>query len=162
MTQQRREIAERKANEMSRQDEITRTRRAARTAGDSAATKAERLRGTLTNALKRLAKEPLAPARTSAALLALRPRAKEIVEALGRGWSANAIAEVIVTESSDGETFSAETLRNAIKRLADEFRTTQGLLATSIKRISSPAADVTPIQPASSTTHHAGFAEDPT
>ena len=144
------------------QDETTRTRRAPRTPGDSAATKAERLRGTLSGALKKLSKEPLAPARTSAALLALRPRANEIREALERGWTANAIAEVIADEAGDSTTFSTETLRNAIKRLADEVRASARTTATAVKNTPAPSTDVTPIRQASSTNSHAGFAEDPT
>jgi hypothetical protein len=144
------------------QDEITRTRRAPRTPGDSAATKAEHLRGTLSGVLKKLSKEPLAPARTSAALLALRPRANEIREALERGWTANAIAEVIANEAGDNTTFSTETLRNAIKRLADEVRTSARTDTTAIKYTSATSAAVIPILPASSTISHAGFAEDPT
>jgi hypothetical protein len=155
-------MAERKANKMSGQIEPVRTKRSARTPGDSAATKAEHLRGTLSGALKKLSKEPLAPARTSAALLALRPRANEIREALARGWSANAIAEIIADEAADGTMFSTETLRNAIKRLADEVRTSARTTATAVKNTPVPSTAVTPIRTASSTTSHAGFAEDPT
>jgi hypothetical protein len=118
----------------------------------------------LGTALKKLAKEPLAPARTSAALLALRPRADEIRAALDRGWSANAIAEVIVTESSEGETFSAETLRNAIKRLADEARMTPRPSAAPARAQSRSSANVVPIKPASNAMMHVGqtfSAEDP-
>jgi hypothetical protein len=110
----------------------------------------------------RIGTQPLAPARTSAALLALRPRAKEIVEALERDWSAHAIAEVIAAEAGDGTTFSTETLRNAIKRLADEVRTSARTTATAVKNPPAPSTAITPIRPASSTINHAGFAEDPT
>jgi len=116
----------------------------------------------LGTALKKLAKEPLAPARASAALLALRPKADDILAALDRGWSANAIAEVIADEAGDSATFSTETLRNAIKRLADEVRTSARTNTTAIKNLTTPLTDVTPIPPASSTNSHAGFAEDPT
>ncbi len=116
----------------------------------------------LGNALKKLSKEPLAPARTSAALLVLRPRAKEIVEALERGWSAHAIAEVIAAESGDGETFSTETLRNAVKRVAEESRTAPRPTATAIKNITAPSTGLIPIRPDTNTNSHAGFAEDPT
>jgi len=151
-----------KVNKMSGQTEPLRKKRSARTPGDSAASKAEHLRGSLSSALKKLSKEPLAPARTSAALLALRPQANQIVEALDRGWSANAIAEIIADEASDGTTFSTETIRTAIKRLASEVRTPARPTATTVKNTPALSTAVTPIRPASSATSHAGFAEDPT
>jgi hypothetical protein len=139
-----------------------RAQRSARTPGDSAAIKAERLRGSLSNALKKVAKEPIAPARTSAALLALRPRAKEIVEALERGWSANAIAEAIATEAGDGVTFSTETIRTAVKRIAEEARMAARPIEAAIKKSASLSPDVDPIRSVkNSTTTESYSAEDP-
>jgi hypothetical protein len=146
---------------MSGQTATNSVRRSPRTPGDSAATKAERLRGSLGNALKKLAKEPLAPAGRSAARLALEPRSDEIREALKRGWSANAIAQMIVDEAGDNATFSVETIRSAVKRLASETRTASRPVAVAARKPSSPATNVVPIRNESVAPAHAGFAEDP-
>ena len=147
---------------MSDQAEPKRVQRSARTPGDSAAIKAERLRGSLSNALKKVAKEPVAPARTSAALLALRPRAREIVEALDRGWSANAIAEVIATEAGDDVTFSTETIRTAVKRIAEEARLVARPIETTLTKRATLSSDVYPILSVTNSVSTASYsAEDP-
>lgn len=146
---------------MSGQTQTNSARRSARTTGDSAATKAERLRGSLGNALKKLAKEPLAPAGRSAARLALESRSDEIREALKRGWSANAIAQVIVDEVGDNATFSVETIRSAVKRIASDTRIAARPVAVAARKASPPGTNVVPIRNESVATAHAGFAEDP-
>jgi len=98
----------------------TKARREPRLGGDSRATKAQRLSSALPKALKKLASASPTNARTSAALLALKPRADEILDLLQRGYSANAIATALADEDGDDASFSVETIRVAIKRLQAE------------------------------------------
>jgi DNA-binding NarL/FixJ family response regulator len=116
--------------------------------------------------LKKLTKQPTAPARQSAALIALRSKAEDILSALDRGWSANAIAEMLVAEAGDGMTFSTETIRTAIKRLQNESGASRRTSAPPRATYAAANADVSPIRSISSgtgdTSTHAGFAEDPT
>lgn len=146
---------------MSGQTEKKSARRSARTLGDSIATKAERLRDSLANALKKLTKEPLAPAGRSAARLALESKSDEIREALKRGWSANAIAQVIVDEAGDNSTFSVETIRSQVKRIASETRSATRPMPVAARKPPSTATNVVPIRQESPAPGHAGFAEDP-
>jgi hypothetical protein len=104
------------------QTQPTRAQREPRLSTETNATKAKRLAALLPKALKRLATEPPTNARSSAALLAIQARADEILDALKRGYSANAIAVVLADEDGDDATFSAETIRIAIKRLQAEAK----------------------------------------
>lgn len=144
----------------------TLSQRSARTPGDSATTKAAHLHDAFSPTLKRLTKQPAAPARQSAALIALRSKAEDILGALDRGWSANAIAEMLVAEAGDNMTFSTETIRTAIKRLQNESRASRRPNAPQRATHTAANADVVPIRPRSGgtgdTSTHAGFAEDPT
>ncbi len=99
----------------------TRPRREPRTNQEAAETKVDRAACHLDGVLKRLKVPPTAPARTSAAYLLVSRKAEEVRAALDRGWSANAIARALVDEvdsSNDGPTFTRETFRAAIVRLA--------------------------------------------
>jgi len=126
-------------------------RREPRLGQTTAREKAEALRAVIGKELQRLRKMTPTRPRVSPALTALEPLADEIRALLEEGWSANAIATEIAKEHEGG--YSVETLRNAIKRIANAKPGSSVTLPR-------PSATAT-VSMKSDTTTHAGFAEDP-